>query len=205
MAPVDAAHASLDVPDWLTGSTPTNSTAPTTPTRQKPLDPGVAACIRPEEYKRLRQEVREMTFDLVFNTIMERVASGYTMTAALNEDHREFDPGAFMRWVKKDPAKMLAYKEAKEIRTEVWAGKMIQHMIAEDSTEDVQRSKLIVDGYKWLMAADNRRTYGASQQIEVNQNISITAALEEAMGRVIDITPRMDALTGDGVGSEESE
>jgi hypothetical protein len=76
------------------------------------------------------------------------------------------------------------YKEAKELRTEWWAGRIIEIAEAEDSIEDVARSKLKIDTYKWLMGADNRKQYGESKQIEVNQSISIISALQQANSRI---------------------
>lgn len=125
-------------------------------------------------------------FESAFPKILERIYSGSTLQAAIEDDFRELDSGAFLRWIKKDPERHGLYKEAKEIRTEAWAGKIIQHAVASDSAEDVQRSKLIVDTYKWLMASDNRKTYGDTKQIDFGGTISITAALEQARGRVIE-------------------
>jgi len=125
-------------------------------------------------------------FESAFPQILERMYSGSTLQSAINDDFRELDSGAFLRWIKKDPERHTLYKEAKEIRTEAWAGKIIQHAVASDSAEDVQRSKLIVDTYKWLMAADNRKTYGDTKQIDFGGTISITAALQQARGRVIE-------------------
>ena len=79
---------------------------------------------------------------------------------------------------------MERYKEAKELRTEWWAGRIVEIAEADDALEDVARSKLKIDTYKWLMGADNRKTYGESKQIEVSTSISITAALEQARSRV---------------------
>ena len=57
--------------------------------------------------------------------------------------------------------------------------------------EDVQRSKLRIDSRQFLIKTWNRKRYGDVKTLEVNQNISITAALEQAnqrlsIGRVID-------------------
>jgi hypothetical protein len=82
-----------------------------------------------------------------------------------------------------DPQRLERYKEAKELRTEWWAGRVIE--IAEgDDLEDVQRSKLKIDTYKWLMGADNRKTYGDTKQVEINQSISVLSALEAAQARI---------------------
>lgn len=125
-------------------------------------------------------------FDMIFPRVLERICEGYTLTKAVKELPVEVDSGAFYRWLRKDPEKYALYKEAKEIRTEEWAGRIIDHATAMDSEEDVSRSKLIIDTYKWLMGADNRKVYGDTKQIEVTSTISITAALQQAQGRIVD-------------------
>ena len=140
-------------------------------------------------------------FESVFPTILEKMCSGSTLQAAIDDDHRQLDSGAFIRWIKKDPERHTLYKEAKEIRTEAWAGKIIEHATAEDNAEDVQRSRLVVDTYKWLMAADNRKAYGETKQIDFGGSISITGALAAARSRMVtdeviemveDATPRLE-------------
>lgn len=135
-------------------------------------------------------------YETVFPRALELLYSGYTLDSALKELPFQIDPGAFTRWVKKDAQRHELYKEAKEIRTEAWAGEIIKHAKSDDSAEDVQRSKLIVDTYKWLMGADNRKQYGDVKSIELGGQISITAALAQAQQRVIeaeviDVTPRL--------------
>lgn len=155
--------ADVTLPDWLTAGDP----APVKPSPQ-----GRALAIQ--------------QFEAIFPRVIDMIASGYTLTSAVRELPIDVDLGAFTRWVKKDPMRQELYKEAKEIRTESWAGKVIEHATAEDSLEDVARSKLIVDTYKWLMGADNRKTYGDVKSVELGGTISITAALAQAQQRVME-------------------
>lgn len=132
------------------------------------------------------KELSLVIFEQAFPCIMDRLCEGYTLSNALKEDGRNIGEGAFLRWIKKDQERLKLYSEAKEIRTENWAGKILEHAIGEaNPLEDVNRSKLVVDSYKWLMSADNRKTYGASQQIEIGGTISISSALEAARARLI--------------------
>lgn len=153
-----------DLPDWLA--------APIAPT---PRQSGEKRALLFEQY------------EAVFPRILEKMYSGSTMQAAIRDDFRDIDAGSLMRWIKKDPERANLYKEAKEIRTEAWAGKLIDHAIGADVTEDVQRSKLVVDTYKWLMAADNRRAYGETKQIDFGGTISINSALAAAKERIVNI------------------
>lgn len=134
-------------------------------------------------------------YEAVFPRILEKMYSGATLQSALRDDFRDIDAGAFMRWIKRDANRHGLYKEAKEIRTEAWAGKLIDHATGADIAEDVQRSRLAVDTYKWLMASDNRRVYGETKQIDFGGTISINSALAAARERIvdaIDITPRLE-------------
>ncbi|MBU6231830.1 hypothetical protein KGP36_04115 [Patescibacteria group bacterium] len=128
-------------------------------------------------------------FEMVFPRVLECIAEGFTLSRAVRELPIKVDEGAFYRWIKKDVERERLYKEAKEIRTEVWAGRVIEHAIAEDSTEDVSRSRLIVDSYRWLMECDNRKGYGSVKQIDVTSSISITAALEQGRSRMASLAP----------------
>ena len=126
-------------------------------------------------------------FAAVYPRVMEMVTSGHTLTSALRELPIDLDNGAFLRWLNKDPLRVSDYKEAKELRAETWVGRMIDHASASDTMEDVARSKLIVDTYKWVVAADNRRTYGETKQIDIGGTISITSALEQANARITQV------------------
>ena len=128
-------------------------------------------------------------FEMVFPRVLESVCGGSTLAGALKELPIRVNQGGFMRWLKKHPSYLAMYEEMKEIRTEVWAGRIISHAegLDEGFENDTARSKLIIDAYKWLMGADNRKKYGDTKQIEINQNISITGALAAAQGRVSQI------------------
>lgn len=147
-----------------------------------PLIP--TALLDPQERRRLSKELLDATFDAMLERVLTEITRGRTLKSIVAEDLRNIDYEAFWRWIKRDPRRMERYKEAKELRTEWWAGRIVEIAEADDALEDVARSKLKIDTYKWLMGADNRKTYGESKQIEVSTSISITAALEQARSRV---------------------
>lgn len=171
------ADVTLALPDWLTNPDP----APLTLSKEA-------------------KKLHVARFESVFPRVMDMIASGYDMTTAVAELPVEVDAGAFRRWVKKDPMRHEALKEAEELRSEVWADKMMKHATGVYEMEDVQRSKLVVDTYKWRIAADNRRKYGETKTVEFGGSISITGALAQAQARVIeaevtdvsDATPRLE-------------
>lgn len=161
------------VPDWL-------SAQPAQP--QHPLAQPTQA--EQAQRRRVTKELLLTTFEQTFERVLTEMAKGRTLKSVIVEDARGLDYDAFWRWIKQDSMRYERYKEAKELRTEWWAGRIIEIAEAEDSIEDVARSKLKIDTYKWLMGADNRRTYGDTKQIEVNQSISIVSALEQANSRL---------------------
>lgn len=169
------------LPHWL---------APTAqhidPAVDHPVDPSLVptTLLDPQERRRLSRELLDATFEAMFERVLTEITRGRTLKSIVAEDLRNIDYEAFWRWIKRDPRRMERYKEAKELRTEWWAGRIVEIAEADDALEDVARSKLKIDTYKWLMGADNRKTYGESKQIELSTSISITAALEQARSRV---------------------
>ena len=154
------------VPDWLASS---GANAP-------PLDLS--------QRRILTRALQDTTFEAMFERVLGEMVKGRTLKEVLANDQRTIEYEAFFRWIKRDPQRHERYKEAKELRTEWWAGRIIEIAEADDSIEDVARSKLKIDTYKWLMGADNRKTYGETKQVEINQSISILSALEAAQSRI---------------------
>ena len=169
------------LPHWL-APTAHQATRPVEHHIEPPLVP--AALIDPQERRRLSRELLDATFEAMFERVLTEITRGRTLKSIVAEDLRDIDYDAFWRWIKRDSRRHDRYKEAKELRTEWWAGRIIEIAEADDALEDVARSKLKIDTYKWLMGADNRKTYGESKQIELSTSISITAALEQANSRV---------------------
>lgn len=167
------------IPDWLTSP----------PTEAPP---------RSLDQQRVQTELVQTQFESMFIRVLEEMSSGRTLNQVLSSDFRGFKAGAFLKWVKRDPERHGLYKEAKELRTEHWAGEIIEIADAEDAVEDVNRSRLRIDSRKWLMGSDNRKVYGETKTIDVGGSISIISALEEANNRVIelsdvtDVTPRLE-------------
>lgn len=175
---LDNLDLQVELPDWLSAAT-----------ENPPLSP---ATVKAQKNLLITQ------YEIVFQRMLEQIAGGKTFQAVINDDFREFEHGAFLRWIKKDPLRNQLYKEAKELRTETWANEMIEIADANDSLEDVNRSKLRIDTRKWLMGADNRKQYGEVKTIDVAGSISILGALAQADARVIDlvdvedVTPRLE-------------
>lgn len=159
------------LPDWLTAG---ESQTPKMSKEAKALSP-------------IRHEA-------VFPRVMDKIAEGWNMTDAIADLPVEVNVGAFRRWVKRDPMRVQQLKDAEELRSEVWADRMMSHALGHYEMEDVARSKLVVDAYKWRIIADNRRKYGETKQIEVGGQISVIAALAAAEQRVIRIIDKEEPM-----------
>ena len=168
-----------ELPDWLAPPQPSIDQS------DQPDQPSPQTSLTPIEHRRVTRELLDATFAAMFERVLTLITQGRTLKSIVNEDLRSIEYDAFWRWIKRDPQRYERYKEAKELRTEWWAGRIIEIAEAEDAAEDVQRSKLKIDTYKWLMGADNRKQYGDIKQVEIAQSISITAALEQARARVL--------------------
>jgi hypothetical protein len=161
------------LPDWLSGAPRVDSAL-------------VPRGLSPEGKALLFQQ-----FETVFPRVLEMVCGGYTIAQALRELPISIDAGAFSRWIHKSGERKELLREAKEIRTEEWTGLMVKHALGEDVNgeqipTELDRSKFIVDTLKWLVSRENRKQYGDTKTIEMNTTISITAALEQAQGRIIE-------------------
>lgn len=154
-----------------------------------------AAVPAPAFVAQVKQETKELVFDkfkLAFPRVIDRMYGGETLNKILENFPHAIERGAFMRWIKKDAERFAVYTEAKETRTEIWTGEIIKIALGEDDVMDLDRAKFLVDTYKFLIKAENRKGYGDSKQLEVVGNISITAALQAAETRAKQITEFKD-------------
>lgn len=86
-------------------------------------------------------------------------------------------------WQIKYPEFAELYARAREQRAETFAAQIVE--IA-DTEEDPNRARVRIDARKWIASKLFPRMYGERQTVEINTNISIKAALDEAQSRVIE-------------------
>lgn len=173
-----------------------------------------------ENTPRHSTEALIVNYEAVFPRVLELMAGGCHLNRAIKRLPADLYPpvksGPFIQWVNKDPLRKTLFKQAKEIRTETWAGNILDHAEGvEDGFEnDTARSKLIIDTYWKLMGVDNRKDYGDKTTIEVTGGISITAALSQASNRLRaadedsddrTIDAQMVELLSDGGGEGDDE
>lgn len=150
--------------------------------------PSWLSCPDPKPPKLLEESraLLHTQYEQMFERVIEHIYRGRSLQSLLQEDYRVMSYEDFLRWIKRDAQRYERFKEAQESRTEFIAGEILDIADAEDSIEDVQRSKLKIDTRKWIMGAWNKKRYGEVKQLEVGGTISITEALQQAQMRVIE-------------------
>ena len=136
--------------------------------------------------QRLTRELLLQQYEHIFMRMIDQIAKGESFHRLVAEDARNLDYNDFYRWIKKDPKRYELFKEAQELRTEFHAQEILRIADAEDSMEDVNRSRLKIETRKWLMGVHNKKRYGETKTIEMNTSISITDALAQANARLIE-------------------
>lgn len=133
-------------------------------------------------------------YEIVFDTVMERMGEGVTMTAALQEFPHDIKRGKFRSWVMKDPARRELLEEAEKLLGDCLFEDFVEmnRKTGEDLI-DLEAFKIKSQNLRWLLQVYNRKRFGDKQAIsmEVNQTISITGALQDAERRlqmVVDVT-----------------
>jgi hypothetical protein len=180
-----------DLPDWLAPAKrkrkslsiqsvgPVLSDGPPVPAAPTPA-------IRPITNKQLV----EFEFDRKFETILDHIARGEHITHIFEQIYTDsrIEPRQFYYWVKRDTDRFAAYEDACKLRTEAWADFMIDESYGRNTDNgiprDIQRSQLITNNLKWLMAAGNRKKYGDKTSVEVEGSISLVPILEKAKQRL---------------------
>lgn len=147
----------MTLPTWLeeTPITITQSTvAPNISTPQvNPLG----------KYPATRSELtyQELQYENLFESALDQIMEGVTLTAVIRNDPRGIDYGKFQAWIRKDKDRKRRYYEAKEIGSEKVEDELIDISDATDNPmEDVARSTLRIATRKWLLGVWDKRRYG---------------------------------------------
>lgn len=147
---------------------------------------------------KLETELLHLTFENMYDYILEQIALGEPLKKALALDVREPDYGKFLRWIHADEDRKNRYYEAQMIGSEIIADDMIEIADADDTIEDVQRSTLRINTRKYLLSVWNRKRYGDIRQVEQTVNVSIVDAMERAQQRLMDNTIDVTPIAPEG-------
>ena len=150
-----------------------------------------------------KRELKNMVFEMVFERTVEQLAEGRSLLAIVKEDPRNINYHQFQSWIKKDPDRKQRSEQAREDGPEYLMEQCKEIADAENSSEDVQRSRLRIEVRKMEMMAWNRKRYGERAQVENNVTIDLRGAMEEGnrralVGRYVPVTVDGDGVTVDG-------
>jgi len=152
--------------------------------------PAVPAQPSPNRY--LLAEINHEIYNNMLEHVLDKLSEGQSIGSILRACNRGKELGQFIRWMMKDQKRKARYEEALMFGAEVMKAQLVDIAdgISEDGSEvpeDIQRSKLRIDTRLKTMGFDNKKKYGDTKTIEINQNISITDALAQARQRVADV------------------
>lgn len=156
-----------------------------------PLAPPPDPHLTQQQIAQIKRQDMLDSFEALFEPAMEATENGEGITLFLSRDHRDLNPGRFMRWILADPVREERYKSACRVAAHLMRGDLIAKADGTDQTiDDVARSKLGVDTRFKLMALADPKDFVTTSKVDVTStSISITAALEKAQNRLQMIVP----------------
>lgn len=110
------------------------------------------------------------------DTICERISSGESLNAICKDEGMP-NKATVLRWLGREEHSAFRdqYARAREAQADALFDEMLE--IADDSAEDVQRSRLKFDARKWMASKLQPKKYGDRQQVQVGY--SFEDALDE--------------------------
>ena len=150
--------ATPTVPDWLLGDSPLMLTTEpvNVPTLEQALELSEAAKMR------IIAEQLQLTYEIFFENSLEQIAAGRNLADLIHESPHSLTPGRYRTWLHKDTKRVERLREAQAIGAEAIEDEIMRIIDATDSLEDVQRSKLKLEGRKFLLQTYSRDRYGST-------------------------------------------
>jgi hypothetical protein len=123
-------------------------------------------------------ELEKQSFGIAFESALEALAGGTTLTEFCHSYHMPISPVRFRTWMLQDNRRKNAYYGAKALWAEALEDELIRisdgigpdgqrgSPNAPSLPEDVQRSTLRIATRKWIMEKSNRKRYGDVKHIE---------------------------------------
>jgi hypothetical protein len=162
-----------------------------------------------------RQQLRE-DLRAAWDALLPEIGSGSSLPAAIKKlPAPRPTVWALRRLLQTDPDLEAQYREVCELRADALADELVAVASEEippelrgaDASAWVQRQRLRFDALRWTASKLRPRAWGDSVAVavEVEQKISITAALAAAEQRVLTIDPDPRARIGAHPGATEPE
>lgn len=126
--------------------------------------------------------ITDADLDMVFDLISEGVA-----LTRIIEQYPHLPPRRMlMKFINANPEIHNQYVEARALSAQRYEEKVIETIedTNSDIPEDVNRSKLKVQGYQWAAAINDPKRYAPQKNLNVTTNIDLTGAMDKAEQRV---------------------
>lgn len=123
----------------------------------------------------------EQQLEKIFNWL----SKGRTLTSLVRANPEMPDPGELMRFLHQNPPLLDQYHKARAIGVDLTMDETMDHLNDDaDSPEDLERTKQRIGHTRWLASMYNPKRYGERKQIDINNKVDISAALQIAEERV---------------------
>lgn len=180
---MDKTATTTTVPNWLLG----DSTEPAdVMTIEQAMELSNAA------KQRIIAEQLQLTYEIFFENSLELIAGGRNLADLIMESPHGIIPGRYRTWLHKDKKRVERLREAQAIGAEAIEDEIMRIIDATDSLEDVQRSKLKLEGRKFLLQTYSRDRYANEKQPVASMSGGITINIG-----AVD-SPYADGITIDG-------
>lgn len=131
--------------------------------------------------RQAKRELMEQSFDIAFETILERTSNGEPLDRIAREYHTHLPIAALRTWIYKDQKRKNAYMVAKAIGAEAIEDELIRISdgVKADGTptlDDVGRSTLRIKTRQWLLEKWNRKRYGDVKHIDTTNRTTLDVA-----------------------------
>ena len=116
----------------------------------------------------------EITYENFFATALEEMVGGRPLSHIVRDDPRGLSYTRILNWIHKDEKRQEMYYQAQELGAEAVADELLYIADgAEDSPEDVQRSKLRIDTRRWLLEVWNKKRYGKDSERNASTGVTV--------------------------------
>lgn len=152
---------------------------------------------KPPRPSKERLALEQTQYEIVFQTVIEQMCEGITLTAALQSFPHDISRGKFRQWITKDPSRRQLLDEAEKLLGECLFDDFVElnRKIGEDLM-DIESFKVKSQNLKWLLQVYNKKRFGETKQVDATFSISVIDAINAGNARVInaevvDVTPRL--------------
>ena len=142
---------------------------------------------KPPRPSKERLALEQTQYEIVFQTVIEQMCEGITLTAALQSFPHDISRGKFRQWITKDPSRRQLLDEAEKLLGECLFDDFVElnRKIGEDLM-DIESFKVKSQNLKWLLQVYNKKRFGETKQVDATFSISVIDAINAGNARVIE-------------------